>query len=51
MVEIEPNSNISIVQLYKEDILDLLCPVSQRQPLSIREEMNGEIKVKSQNNA
>ena len=33
------------LQIYNEDLLDLLCLPSQRQPLSIREELNGEIRV------
>lgn len=37
---------VSYLEIYNEDLLDLLCPLAQRQPLSIREEMNGEIKIK-----
>ena len=38
---------ISLLQIYNEDLLDLLCLPSQRQPLSIREELNGEIRVRN----
>ncbi|XP_076467729.1 chromosome-associated kinesin KIF4A-like isoform X3 [Babylonia areolata] len=37
---------VSYLEIYNEDLLDLLCLPSQRQPLSIREELNGEIKIK-----
>ncbi|KAL8585680.1 hypothetical protein ACOMHN_053178 [Nucella lapillus] len=37
---------VSYLEIYNEDLLDLLCLPSQRQPLSIREEVNGEIKIK-----
>ncbi|XP_025088015.1 chromosome-associated kinesin KIF4-like [Pomacea canaliculata] len=37
---------VSYLEIYNEDLLDLLCTPAQRQPLSIREEINGEIKIK-----
>ncbi|RUS72535.1 hypothetical protein EGW08_019702 [Elysia chlorotica] len=36
---------VSYMEIYKEDVLDLLCPQSERCPLSIREEGNGGIKI------
>ncbi|KAK7485932.1 hypothetical protein BaRGS_00022798 [Batillaria attramentaria] len=44
--EYDFNVKVSYLEIYNEDLLDLLCPTSQRQPLSIREEINGEIKIK-----
>lgn len=36
---------VSYLEIYKEDLLDLLCPQSDRAPLSVREEGNGGIKI------
>ena len=36
---------LDLFQIYNEDLMDLLCLPSQRQPLTIREEHSGEIKV------
>ncbi|GFR76078.1 chromosome-associated kinesin KIF4A [Elysia marginata] len=36
---------VSYMEIYKEDLLDLLCSPSERSPLSIREEGNGGIKI------
>ncbi|KAK3794959.1 hypothetical protein RRG08_001105 [Elysia crispata] len=36
---------VSYMEIYKEDVLDLLCSPSERSPLSIREEGNGGIKI------
>ncbi|XP_076446385.1 chromosome-associated kinesin KIF4A-like isoform X13 [Babylonia areolata] len=37
---------VSYLEIYNEELLDLLCPPSQRQSLTIREELHGEIKIK-----
>ncbi|XP_070197100.1 chromosome-associated kinesin KIF4-like isoform X2 [Littorina saxatilis] len=37
---------VSYLEIYNEDLIDLLVTTSQKQTLSIREELNGEIKIK-----
>lgn len=36
---------VSYLEIYNEDINDLLCPPSKREPLAIREDTSGEIKL------
>ncbi|GFO46913.1 chromosome-associated kinesin kif4a [Plakobranchus ocellatus] len=36
---------VSYLEIYKEDLIDLLCAPSERAPLPIREESNGGIKI------
>ncbi|CAL1536848.1 unnamed protein product [Lymnaea stagnalis] len=43
--EIEFTVSISYMEIYNEDLNDLLCPLNQREPLTIREEVNGGIKI------
>ncbi|XP_076446374.1 chromosome-associated kinesin KIF4A-like isoform X2 [Babylonia areolata] len=37
---------VSYLDIYNEELLDLLCPPSQRQSLTLREDLHGEIKIK-----
>ncbi|KAH9489789.1 Chromosome-associated kinesin kif4a [Bulinus truncatus] len=41
----EYSVTVSYIEIYNEDLNDLLCPTSQREQLSIREETNGGIKI------